>query len=200
MSRLTLAACAMVLTTAPAPAQSSTPKTPEQIQAAIAEHSADFDYLLGDWAFTSDSKEYGRGEGVWSAVRLAEGQVLDEYRLVDEEGKTFYVTTTIRNYNAVLGRWELIGMEMGNGLREFGTARCVGDEMHLEQTFGVGTARQAEWRIRYYDIQPDRFSWRADVSHDGGKTWTKDHLRIEARRIGPARTLPPLATARRSPR
>jgi hypothetical protein len=26
-------------------------------------------------------------------------------------------------------------------------------------------------RIRCYDIQPDRFSWTADRSTDGGKTW-----------------------------
>jgi hypothetical protein len=44
-------------------------------------------------------------------------------------------------------------------------------------------------RIRYYDIQPDRFSWAADRSADGGATWEKEYLRIEARRIGPARRM-----------
>ena len=27
------------------------------------------------------------------------------------------------------------------------------------------------WRIRYYNIAPDTFSWAADRSTDGGKTW-----------------------------
>jgi hypothetical protein len=53
------------------------------------------------------------------------------------------------------------------------------------------------WRIRYYDIQPDRFSWAAARSTDGGKTWVTDFLRIEARRIGPARSLGPLAPAKK---
>jgi hypothetical protein len=54
------------------------------------------------------------------------------------------------------------------------------------------------WRIRYYNIQADRFSWTADRSTDGGKTWDAAHQTIEARRIGPARTIPALAPARNS--
>ena len=47
-------------------------------------------------------------------------------------------------------------------------------------------------KIRYYNIQRDRFSWTGDRSLDGGKTWAKNHLQIEARRIGPPRSLGPL--------
>jgi hypothetical protein len=170
-------------------------KSPEEIRAAFEAHRGEFDYLLGDWRFTSVSREWGRGQGYWSAVALAEGQVLDEYRIVGDHGETYFVTTTVRAYNAVLGRWELIGMDAGDGLHDFGTARKVGDEMHIEQTFGVMSGEPSSWRIRYYDIQPDRFSWRADRSNDGGKSWEKDHLKIEARRIGPPRRLGPLAAA-----
>jgi hypothetical protein len=48
-------------------------------------------------------------------------------------------------------------------------------------------------RIRCYDIEQDRFSRAADR---GGKTWAKNHLQIEARRIGPPRSPGPLAPAR----
>jgi hypothetical protein len=51
-------------------------------------------------------------------------------------------------------------------------------------------------RIRYYNIAPDRFSWASDLSKDGGRTWEKDNLQIEARRIGAARSLESLAPAR----
>src|SRR5262245_47896067 len=68
-----------------APVLAQTPaKTPEQIKALYDAHSGDFDYLLGDWEFSATSKEWGKGQGYWSAVRLAEGQVLDEYRLVGD--------------------------------------------------------------------------------------------------------------------
>jgi hypothetical protein len=150
----------------------------------------DFDYLLGDWEFTANSKRWGKFHGLWSAVRLAEGQILDEYRVVGDAGETFYVTTTLRNYNKALKRWELVGVEAGNGLQDTGTAKRDGAEMHIEQKFGTSLSR-----IRYYDIGADRFSWTGDRSDDGGKTWTTADLTIEARRIGPARTLPALTKA-----
>jgi hypothetical protein len=181
-------------------AQSVPKRTPEQIKAATDAHQNEFDYLLGDWEFTSVSKEYGKGRGFWSAVRLAEGaQILDEYRVVGDAGETYYASSTIRAYNAVLDQWELVSAEAGTGLQNFGTARKVGAEMHIEQKFGVMSQTPSTLRIRYYDIRPDRFSWAADRSTDGAKTWTKNHLTIEARRIGPARSLGALAPVRTKP-
>ena len=65
--------------------------------------------------------------------------------------------------------------------------------MRIEQKFGVAEGKPITLRIRYYDIQPDRSSWSADRSADGGQTWVKDFQRIEARRIGPPRALGPMA-------
>jgi hypothetical protein len=173
--------------------QTTSKKTPEQLQALFNQHKGDFDYLLGDWQFTADNKQYGKSNGRWSAVRLATGQILDEYRLVDDKGATFYVTATIRNYDVAHDRWELIGMDDRNGLQDFGTAERVGQEMRIEQKFGVSGGNPTMMRIRYYNIQANSFSWAGDQSTDNGKTWVKDHLRIEAKRIGPPRKLPQLA-------
>ena len=156
---------------APIAAQATAKKTPEQLQALFEQHKGDFDYLLGDWEFTADNKQYGKSKGRWSAVRLATGQILDEYRLVGDKGETFYVTSTIRNYDAVHDRWELIGMDDRNGLQDFGTARRVGLEVHIEQKFGVSGGSPTIMRIRYYNIQANSFSWAADQSADSGKTW-----------------------------
>lgn len=193
---LTLCAGTLIAATAIAPplsAQATVKRTAEQLKASYDAHQGEFDYLLGDWEFTSVSKEYGKGRGYWSAVRLAEGaQVLDEYRVVGDSGETYYASSTLRAYNAVLDQWELVSAESGTGLQNVGTAHKVGAEMHIEQKFGPSS-----WRIRYYDIRPDRFSWTADRSTDGGKTWSSNHLQIEARRIGPARSLGPLAPAKK---
>src|SRR3989442_11832096 len=178
-------------------AQASGQRTREQIRASYQAHQGDFDYLLGDWEFTSVSHEFGPGRGYWSAVRLAEGGlVLDEYRVVGDSGQTWYVTNTLRAYNARRDQWELVSTEQGTGLQNMGTAQRVGSEMHIAQRFGVGGPSASLWRIRYYNIQPDRFSWAGDRSTDDGRTWVTDWLRIEARRIGPARTMGPLAPAR----
>jgi hypothetical protein len=174
-------------------AQTPSRKSHEEIQASFDQHKGDFDYLLGDWEFIANNQQWGKAHGVWSAVRLAEGQILDEYRIVGDKGETYYVTTTLRAWNATLERWELVGMDSGNGLQDIGTAKKVGSEMHLEQRLGVMSKEPSLWRIRYYDIQPTRFSWTADRSTDEGRTWTKAFHTIEARRLGPARSLPALA-------
>jgi hypothetical protein len=68
-------------------------RSPEQIRASYDAHKGDFDYLLGEWAFTSVSKEFGEGRGFWSAVRLAEGaEILDEYRVVGDNDETYYAS------------------------------------------------------------------------------------------------------------
>ena len=88
-------------------------RTPEQIKASFAAHKGEFDYLLGDWEFTAQSRAYGKFKGYWSAMRLEKGQILDEYRVVGDKGETYYVTTTLRNYNGALDRWELVGADAG---------------------------------------------------------------------------------------
>ena len=203
MRRTVLPLCAATLLVSMAiasllSAQASGRRTKEQIKASYEAHQGDFDYLLGDWAFTSVSREFGTGRGYWSAVRLAEGaQILDEYRVVGDSGQTYYVSSTLRAYNAVLDQWELVSAESGTGLQNVGTAHRIGTEMHIEQKFGVMSPNPSIWRIRYYYIRPDRFSWTGDRSTDGGKTWVTDFLRIEARRIGPPRSLGPLAPAKK---
>ena len=193
------ALAAMMLLIAPALfSQTAGNRTPEQIEALYQAHKGDFDYLLGDWEFTATSHEHGKFRGLWSAVRLDEGQILDEYRVTGDKGETYYVTSTLRNYNKFLDRWELVGADAGTGLQDFGTARRVGSEMHIEQKFGVAAGTPSVWKIRYYGIQRDRVSWSADRSADGGKTWVKNYQTIEARRLAPARSLGPLTKPKKS--
>ncbi|HEY1494400.1 MAG TPA: hypothetical protein VGF49_07645 [Candidatus Solibacter sp.] len=191
--RLLTGALLVVLLAAQTPTKK---KTAQELQASFDAHKGDFDYLLGEWEFTSVSKEYGPGKGFWTAVRLDTGQILDEFRVVGGNRETWYVTSTVRSYNAGLDRWELAGMVEGGGLQDVGTGQRVGGEVHIEQKFGVASGNMSTLRIRYYNIQPDRFSWTADRSMDGGKTWSKEDEKIEAHRIGPARSLGALAPAR----
>ena len=175
--------------------------TSDRIQEASKAHAHDFDYLLGDWEFTAVNRD-GKFRGLWSAVRLAEtGQILDEFRVLGDNGDTYYVSTTLRAYNGILDQWELVSVDhRGTGLTQIGTGHRVGAEMHIEQKFGFGTTQSWISRIRYYDIQSDRFSWNADRSLDNGKTWIKDFQQIEAHRIGPPRALDPLARSKKATR
>jgi hypothetical protein len=175
-------------------------QTNEQRKALVEKHKADFDYLLGDWQFTGTNKQYVKIRGYWSAARLGESsQLIDEYRVVGDNDETYYVTYTVRAYNASLDRWELVGLDTGSGLQNAGTGHREGDEVHIEQKFGVGTPNASTWRIHYSNIRPDGFSWSADRSTDDGKTWTKDFQQIEVRRIGPPRTIGPLTLPKKAP-
>jgi hypothetical protein len=193
MTKIASVLVGLAFAASPPQGQTTTKRTPAQTEALFQQHKGDFDYLLGDWEFVANHKQFGKSNGRWSAVKTATGQILDEYRLIDEKGERFYVTATIRNYNVIVDRWELIGMDSQNGLQDFGTAQRVGQEVHIEQRFGVAGGTPNTLRIRYYNIQSDRFSWVADQSTVGGKTWVKDFIQIEAHRIGPSRSLPQLA-------
>jgi hypothetical protein len=126
--------------------------------------------------------------GYWSANRSADGAlVTDEYRSVDESGQTIYVSTTLRVYNPVTERWNLIGVEPRSGIPQLGTAWREGNDIRIDQTFTGHDGVSRLWRIRYYNIEADRFSWKADISSDGGKTWAENQMTMEGRRTGPAR-------------
>jgi len=116
--------------------------------------------------------------------------------VVGDEGETYYVTATLRNWNGALDRWELIGADGGTGLQDFGTGHWDGKEMKIEQTFGVAAQTPSTLRIRYYNITPNGFSWTADRSTDGGRTWVTNFQQIEAKRIGASRSLPALTTVK----
>ena len=175
-------------------------RTQAERDSLYAAHKGDFDYLLGEWEFTSVSKEWGAGRGYWSAVRLGDGaDLLDEYRVVGDSGETYVLLHTLRAYNVALDQWELVSSDNTTGLKDAGTAQRVGKEMHITQEFGVSTPNPTTWRITYYNIKPDQFSWRSDMSKDDGKTWVTDYLTIEARRIGPARTMAALTCPGRCP-
>ena len=154
---------------------------------AAPDHLHDFDYLLGDWEFSGTNQEYPKFHGLWSATKLDDGVIFDEYRITGDQGETYYVTRTIRAYNAKLDRWDLVSTEKNGGLQNLGTGHREGAEVHIEQTFGAGTPTPVLLRIRYSNIGPDHFSWVADRSNDNGKSWVTNSQKLEVKRIGPGR-------------
>src|SRR6059058_2643639 len=107
-------------------------------------HAHDFDYMLGDWEFTV-TNPYGSLTGRWSAVRLRHsGQIMDEFRILDDSGGTYFLSTTWRVYNALRDRWELVSIDSrALGVQNFGTAWREGDVMRVQQESGKGT--DATW-------------------------------------------------------
>jgi hypothetical protein len=153
------------------------------LKAALEAHLHDFDYLLGDWSFVATNRKGGTFHGHWTAERLPGGQILDEFRIEDASGA--HSVFTVRAYNAALGRWDVVTLNRVAGLGHMGTAQRVGNEIVANQNIGSEDAHPSVWHVRYHDIGPSHFTWDADQSADGGKTWDRDFMTIRASRVGP---------------
>jgi hypothetical protein len=107
---------------------------------------------------------------------------MDEYRAMDPSGNVVYYGVTVRTWDAEAGHWRIYYIDRRTdgrwGTLQTGEARWENGEMHLVQR-----GDRTVLRIRYHDIRPDRFSWIADRSADGGRTWTLGDTTIEAQRI-----------------
>ncbi len=57
------------------------------------------------------------------------------------------------------------------------------DQFEIEATSTDGQGRKFIQKIYFYDIKPNKFSWRGSRSYDGGKTWIKKFQYAECERI-----------------
>jgi len=143
-------------------------------------HRQAFDYLLGDWEFTGErmsANGKAKFRGYWTATRTPDNHsLIDEYRVVDDGGKTTYVTTTLRVFDPRDHKWRIASIERSGNLAE-GRAWKDGTDMRIEQSYGGPVLR-----FRYYNIQADRFSWVGSGPDDKGEY--HEFQWIEARRVG----------------
>jgi hypothetical protein len=119
---------------------------------------------------------------------------MDQFEIDGDKGQVIYATLTLRVYNPNFDRWEVVTLDRRDGLQNFGTARREGSDMVIEQKAQAATPKPILLRVRYYNIGSNSFSWKADRSDDNGKTWQKDFQTLEAKRIGPPRTIQSLIT------
>jgi hypothetical protein len=169
-------------------AQRSVAQHEPTIQAPPPEASQ-FDFLLGEWTVNVTSKATAtppQYKALWRAWKTLNGLgVVDEYAVSDDAGRVVYGGTTLRVFDTKAGSWTMryvdqLGGKTGRWAELVGVKE--GPEMHVEQRGQSPDGRTTILKIRYYNIEPDRFSWAADQSSDGGATWVRDYLRLEAAR------------------
>ena len=164
----------------------------------------DFDFLDGSWTIrfqarkcttqnrqpTCSPREFWPARaGTWSARRIHDGQVIeDKFSTINPNDGSRSFTLTYRVYNQARKTWEIAGVNAKQGspwAPGVSWADARGDR-YVVQTYGTGEGALIT-RIRYYQVKPDHFLWRADGSLDGGKTWIADYWKIEARRTAGTR-------------
>ena len=162
-------------------------------QPPVREASAgDFDFLEGRWSIVYNNKTPGfprNVPGTWVGRREAESRVLyDEFRLMKPDGSTASLGATYRVFDHERKAWDmryvnLINEAPGGPRRRTAawadlTAWREGETVRVDQQ-----GQNRKLRITYYNITADHFSWKADLSTDGGITWSPEHITIEATRV-----------------
>lgn len=152
---------------------------------ASTEH--DFDFMLGKWEFTAESKVPGvppKYHGRWTAERTGDATLVeDDFTALDDQGNRVYLGVTLRAFDAKAKRWttafvEPVRYREGPAAKwSLGTAWREGSEVRE-----ASLDEQNRARAHFFDIAPDHFNWSMDRSADGGKTWITDFLRVQARR------------------
>jgi hypothetical protein len=85
--------------------------------------------------------------------------------------------TTLRFYDAKLGAWRSTWIDPVNArVRRF-IGRPDGDDILL-----LSDEDDPQLRWRFTDIAPDSFTWRGEISNDGGTTWAEDEVMRITRR------------------
>lgn len=155
--------------------------------------ASQFDFLVGEWTVDVTSKAPNAPpsyKGVWRAWKTLNGLgIIDEYSVSDDSDRVVYSGTTLRAFDTRSGTWTMRYVDQFAGQTGRWSdlvGRKEGQEIHAEQRGRTSDGRTTILKIRYFDIQPDHFSWAADQSRDGGASWLRDYLRIKAtRRVPP---------------
>jgi hypothetical protein len=148
----------------------------------------DYDAVLGVWHFTfqfrqSDGTFAAPFTGHWTfRKRPGERAVIEDQWRLDDPARPFESgTLTYRAYNPTRRLWEVQGTSTNNDHQWLpGVGWSDGTSRYLVQYYGKGTII----RFRYLAIEANRFLWRADMSPDGGTTWTRDWWTMEVTRVG----------------
>lgn len=153
---------------------------------------AQFDFLIGDWELEASPKASGfaamihgapRLLGRWTVKRAWEGFGLqDELRLFDAGGNPVALSQGLRLYDAKTQRWQSHSLDVYRARLSSSSGQWHGGEMRFEGQGQSADGKPRLTRSRFYEIGPNGFRWRQDVSEDNGATWEEGSLNIVAKR------------------
>jgi hypothetical protein len=162
------------------PATQIPPEVARYLRGAPSE-GHQFDFLIGTWdvsatRYKEDGSVLLQYRASWNAQTLNEGRmILDDFRALAPTGEPISSFVTLRTYSEATRRWELQGLaalQPSAALEWHGTWQ---DGQMVLDAAGQGPAgKPLRTRIRFFEIERDRFSWESHVSQDGGRTWFRN--------------------------
>jgi len=159
------------------------PKLPPDVARYLqgaARENLQFDFLIGDWEV--DATRFGEGgavvagyKGGWYARYLnSKRMVMDDYKVYAPTGQVISSYVTLRTYSDITRRWEMCGL---SALKPAMKAEWSGEWQNGEMLIdAIGHSPEGNVfrnKIRFFDIEPDRFRWESRVSVDDGRNWMR---------------------------
>lgn len=139
--------------------------------------------LVGSWtARVIDYGENGRRHeqrGEWHFAWVLAGRAIQDVWISPSRaeqaqsgggGERVRYGTTVRTYDAAAGVWRIAWFNPVSGAENRLAARRVGDRVVQEGRLDDGTLL----RWSFVDIAADSFTWRGELSTDGGRSWRLD--------------------------
>lgn len=140
-----------------------------------------FDFWVGDWQVTWKNANGSLGRARNRVGKILDGKVIEE----NFEGDPASTPRLLGRSLSVLdtgGVWRQAWADNQGGFFAL-TGSAEGESRYFSTDFRqVGEQLQGK-RMRFYDIQADRFTWDWEASNDGGKTWSL-LWRLQYRRTG----------------
>jgi hypothetical protein len=126
--------------------------------------SSDFDFWVGDWQVTWDE---GRAHGRNSIAKEYDGNVV--YERFDGRPGIDLVGMSVSVYREAVDRWFQTWVDDSGNYFTLEGGMADGEMVLLgEQS---GPRGRVDLRMRFSDIEADRFTWRWESSKDNGATW-----------------------------
>jgi len=163
--------------------QAQTQQVPPEVARYLrgpGSESKQFDFLVGDWAveatrYNEDGTPAFNYPASWSARYLNEGRmVMDDFQALGPSGAPVSSFVTLRTYSELTKRWELVGLQAlqpSVPTEWHGTSKD--GQMLLDAIATLPNGNRVHTKIRFFDINPESFSWESSMSLDQGNTWRK---------------------------
>jgi hypothetical protein len=153
---------------------------------SLGDAARTFDRFVGAW--DCDYSFHARDGSVsHSRGELRFGWVLDGHEMQDvwigypkRPGDERSIGTTLRFFDSKTGVWRVIFVAPAYGVITTLEGGVEGDRIVLRGKDGDG----ASLRWSFGDIRDDSFTWRGEISQDGGKTWRLEEEHHMTRRAG----------------
>ena len=138
----------------------------------FSQDGTEFDFWVGNWNLTWEYSDGTEGKGINHIVKTLDDKVIQEnFEATDGGPYSGFKGTSISVFNPNSKMWRQAWADNQGGYFNF--IGEVGEGLRIFKTNPVKNQQGQDiiLRMRFYEIQPDSFTWDWEQSKDGGESW-----------------------------